>query len=223
MGIKSLLTVVVALCNVFLAGCDSYPRDPDSSLEKAKMSGLRVGAIHSPPWVEVRESRITGVEADIIKNFSQSIGTGVEWMSGSESDILSILEQGELHIVIGGLTRKTPWRKRVGLTNPYKKESVVVCSTNSVPVPRQIERMPVAVEKGSATIADVKKQGGTPVIVDSLNGYQGLVAVPENEAEATGCGPQTLRLVIHKHVLAVPKGENGLLVALENYLNAQGY
>lgn len=221
MRIKSWFTSV--LCLTLLAGCDSYPKDPDSSLRKAKQSGLRVGAIHSPPWVEVRQGSVTGREAEIVEGFAKSIGSHVEWMTGGESEILPILEQKELQIVIGGLSKETPWRKRVGLTNPYKKESVVVCSTDSTPVPKRIEHLPVAVERGSATIADVKKKSGVPVIVDSLSGYQGLVAVPEDQMKKVQCGSQKLRLVRHQYVLAVPKGENALLAALESYLNDNGY
>ena len=212
-----------AFCAILLAGCDAFPRDPNGALDEAKDDTLRVGAVSSPPWMMVDNGRVTGVDADLIRGFAESIGTKVEWVSGSESELLPILEHHELHLVAGGLVKATPWKKRVGLTNPYRREKVVVCSTNGGSLPDEIEDLPIGVKKGSSVIAEVTKKEGVPVVLDSPIGYLGLVAVHHRDMKKAGCGPARLTIAVHDHVMAIPKGENGLLMALEEYLSAEGH
>lgn len=81
----------------------------------------------------------------------------------------------------------------------------------------------MAVKEGSAIAADVKHKEGIPVPKASLQSHAGLIAVYQRQAQHYGCGDQQLKIASRKHVLAVPKGENGLLVALEEHLDASGY
>ena len=207
----------------FLSGCESYPNDPKNSLEEAKAKKLRVGFIEAPPWIWVEDGEVKGIEAEIVKGFAENINTEVEWIKGTEEELMPLLEAFELHLVVGGLTQSTPWKKHVGLTGPYKKEKVVVCNTNGDEIPKEIEDHPVGVKKGSAIGAYVKKKNGIPVFQDSLQTYQGLVAVYEYELDAFDCSASQLSIHTERHVIAVPKGENNLLMTLEEYLNGAGY
>lgn len=136
---------------------------------------------------------------------------------------MPLLEEFELHLVAGGLTANTPWKKHVGLTGTYKKEKVFICNTTGELIPEEIEGKKVGVKKGTAVGAYVKKKKGIPVFVDSLEAYKGFIAVYEHEREKFRCHDSYLTIHTERHVLAVPRGENNLLMTLEEYLNEAGY
>lgn len=216
MGLTSILISVFLLA----AGCDRYPEDPQGSLEVAKLHGLKVGVTHT---VLPGRGELPGREVDLIKGFADQLGTDIRWTQGSESHLLRILQEGELHLVLGGITSKSPWRTHLGLSKPYYKEQVVVCSTDETPIPKNLEGVTVAAQSGSWHLADLKRRGARPTSVDVLSKHEGLVAVDMHELDDVGCGDATHLLTRHKHVAAVPKGENALLVAFEEYLHEQGY
>jgi polar amino acid transport system substrate-binding protein len=220
---KRLCLIAAFVAVVTTLGCDGFPNDPSGSLREAQQNGLRVGVIHAPPWADVRGQQPEGIEIELVRRFAESIGARVEWMQGEERDLMLILQERELHLVVGGVTKSTPWARHVGLTDAYKKEKVVVCSTTNESVPKDLEEIPVSVKRGEATAAYVKQRGGRPVAFNTLTGYQGLVAAPERDANRLGCGKERLVIETNHHVIAIPKGENGLLMKLEEYLNAAGY
>lgn len=103
---------------LFLA-CDHYPKDLRNSLEKAKGGTLLVGYTENPPWVVKSEKGLEGIEVGIVRGFAKSINAEIEWVEKNEQALLSELEHHNLHLVIAGLTRNTPWKQRVGVTNAY--------------------------------------------------------------------------------------------------------
>ena len=93
------------------AACDGYPRDPRGTLDRARGGELRVGVIDAPA---------TARERDLIAAFAADIDANVSWRGGSEHDLLTALEHGEVDVVAGGgLVEGTPWRERVALSRPY--------------------------------------------------------------------------------------------------------
>ncbi len=220
---KPALICAYLLLVTGLAGCDTYPKDPLSTLEEAKSEGLAVGVIQAPPWVEMAGGDLRGMEVDLVKGFAKTLGTEINWVRGSETELMRILEAHELHVVIGGLSARTPWKKSVGLTNSWIKENIIVCHTTPGPLPDEIKGLSVAAIKGSAVIADVKNKDAVPNPVDSFAGYSGLMAMSELDSARAECGSDTRVIKTNKHVIAVARGENALLMALEEYLNAAGY
>lgn len=207
-----------------LISCQPYPKDPAHSLQDARAEKLLVGAVHAPPWVIVRDENISGREVTLMNEFADTLGTEIEWVRGNQEELMSLLKAREIHIVIGGLTKSNPWKKHVGITRPYYKETVIVCSPAGQDVPLTIKGVTVAIEPGSPFAIDVRREGGTPVTADGNNGTSEFVAVEESDAGRAGClGMPRMTLSTHAHVMAVPPGENGLLMALEAYLDEQGY
>lgn len=90
-------------------------------------------------------------------------------------------------------------------------------------VPEEIEGHKVGVKKGSAVGAYVKKKKGIPVYLESLQEYQGLIALYENEFPKFGCSSANPSIKTEEHVIALAKGENNLLMTLEEYLNEAEY
>lgn len=112
---------------------------------------LRVGASVSSDRVQLQAGEPIGPEPDLIHGFADSLGAQVRWRVDGEEELVTAMEHGEIDVMIGGLTARSPWADKIALTRPY--------------------------------------------------------------ASSTDHG-QTA-----EHVLAVPLGENAMLVALERYLD----
>ena len=179
---------------------------------------MRVGVVEAPPWVTHDGDAAGGVEADLVRRFADELGADVEWIWGREQDHLEALERFELDLVIGGLTQATPWRGRVGLTNPYFTDTLRIGVPPGTPPLRNLEGARVAVGPGSALAATLEERGAEPVPTDSLAGAGLPVAAPAWELQRWGFDQTEIELGQAHHVLAVPPGENGWLVRLETFL-----
>lgn len=120
----SHLRKVLAVClgTVMLAGCGSIPADPEDTLERAENDTLMVGLSEHPPWTSVSASgEVSGSEVDLVKGFADSINATIEWHVAPESILASQIQEGELDIIIGGLTDSSPWMTHMALTRPYQE------------------------------------------------------------------------------------------------------
>lgn len=109
----------IALSTV--TGCGiSIPTDPDGSLARIHDGILRVGVSHSEPWVYLHdEAKPTGTEVELVKEFADSLNSQVQWTPGGEASLMESMNNGELDMVVAGLTDKTPWAENAGITRPY--------------------------------------------------------------------------------------------------------
>lgn len=103
-----------------VTGCvEHFPGDPEGTLTRVTGDTLRVGASANPPFVDSDGARITGSEVRLVEGYALTLNADIEWLQGGEEDLMERLEHGELDLVIGGLTDKTPWTTKAGLTRPY--------------------------------------------------------------------------------------------------------
>ena len=106
---------------VALTGCGMrIPADPHGSIERIEGGTLRAGATEQPPWGDVHDAgEPTGSEPEMVEEFAEQLDARVEWTTGSEADLLTALERGELDLVVGGFLDDTPWTDRGAVTRPY--------------------------------------------------------------------------------------------------------
>lgn len=103
-----------------LAGCGmSIPADPDGTLDRVSGGELRIGASPDPGLVDVESSTPTGPLPDLAEKFAATLDAEPEWTVGSEETLVGMLEAGDLDLVIGGFTEKTPWIDKAGITRGY--------------------------------------------------------------------------------------------------------
>lgn len=120
--VRVLLTGL--LTAALLGGCGvSIPTDPDGTLERVRTSGeLRVGVSPHPPFTTLPESPGAapgGTEVDLVAEFARAQGAEAVYVVEGEEELVRLLEEGELDVMVGGLTTRSPWSKKVGLTRPY--------------------------------------------------------------------------------------------------------
>lgn len=110
--------VLAALC-LALSAC-TIPADPDETLDRVQERGtLRVGASPSGELVVLDGDQVSGTEAELAEDFAESVGATVEWRTGGEEELVKAMERGEIDLLIGGLSKKSAWSPKVGMTRPY--------------------------------------------------------------------------------------------------------
>lgn len=111
---------------LLLSACGAIPADSEGTLDRATGGTLVVGVSEHRPWTTIEDSgAITGTEADLITGFAESIDAEIEWHTGPESVLADQTEEGELDVVIGGLTSEAPWSDKMALTRPYSGDQVM--------------------------------------------------------------------------------------------------
>lgn len=214
------LFIVVAL-TFWGISCSDLPRDPKDTLHHVQGGRLRVGLVERPPWVIRTNGEPAGAEVELIRRFAHEISATPEWHWGSEQTHMEALKEFELDLVVGGITDQTPWYKEVGLTSPYFKDKIMVGVPASMPAPKEIKGLQVAVKNGEATAAYLENKGAVPVRVDNIRQENIPLASPEWQLEKLGFSLTDIELNKEQHVMATPPGENGWIKRLDEFLSSQ--
>ncbi len=214
----ALLCVFAAV--ILCAGCDGIPRDPESSLRRVLERGtLRVGASEAPPWVvRGEDGSAGGAEGVLVTEFACSLGVEIEWRWDSAERNLVSLEAYELDVVVAGLSKASPWSKRAGMTMPYYTVTDVVGVDPLGPVLEDLDGVTVGVRPASALARTLRSRGATPVEHPDLRRAPPPVACARWEAQGMGLRSSGIELGTREQVMAVPLGENALLMRLESFL-----
>jgi polar amino acid transport system substrate-binding protein len=118
--VRRLVLLAVALTVLLTAGCGTFPADPEDTLQRVTGGILRVGVSPNPPHTEVRgPADPEGSEVVLVRDFAASLPAEIQWTVGGEEMLILALENGDLDLVIGGLTADTPWTKHAAITKPY--------------------------------------------------------------------------------------------------------
>lgn len=119
-------TKLLPLLLFLFFACDDFPRDSADSFEEAKKSGLHVGVAINPPFTEFEKGNFTGIEVELIKQFARENNLKLKFVQASESQLIKKLEKHQLHLLIGGIDKKTLWSKKAGLSKSYDKKHVIL-------------------------------------------------------------------------------------------------
>ncbi|MCW4386644.1 transporter substrate-binding domain-containing protein [Salinibacterium sp. SYSU T00001] len=96
------------------------PTDPNGTLDRVTGGVLRVGVTPYEDRVVLHENGPpSGVEVELVKDFAETLDADVDWQSGSEGQHVRALEDHELDLIIGGISDRTPWSSKTGVTRPY--------------------------------------------------------------------------------------------------------
>jgi polar amino acid transport system substrate-binding protein len=202
-----------------IGGC-GWPRDAGHTLDDVRGGVLRVGVTENAPWTEVADDdAVRGVEVTLVQRLADSLDATVEWYPGAESELMAALKHRVLDLVIGGLTDSAPWVKEASLTRPYVTIRTVVAARPGVAVPKDLAGTRVAARAGSEDVALLIAEDAVPVAVAEPAEADGLpVVLDEWEVETAGLAASRHTLAEHKHVMAVPLGENGFQTTVERFL-----
>jgi polar amino acid transport system substrate-binding protein len=213
------LTVALLLAAI-AAGCQ-YPRDPDGTLNRVDGGVMRVGVTAADPWVLLDgDQPVGGAEVELARRFARDVGARIAWVHGSEEELVDAAKEGQVDLIVGGLTSKSRWKKDVAFTRPYVEARAVVGIPPGESYPDDFAGVPVAVELGSEEEGLLEQRTDARVVpVRDLGARRGQpAAVPHYLLDDLGLTDSGTELDKSKHVMAVKLGENAFLVRLERFL-----
>jgi polar amino acid transport system substrate-binding protein len=210
------LALAVAVSVLVIAPACGLPRDPEGTLERARGGVMRVGIAARDPWTRLEQGRPAGIEVELVKAFARHIDAEIEWVAGSEADVVEALVVHEVDLVVAGLTSTDPWSSEVTFTHPYYTSDVRVGSPDAGV--EDIAGLEVAVERGTEAAGVLEKTDAIPVRVDDIAEADGAAAVENWLLDDLGLVDTGVRLSESDHVMAVAAGENAFIVALERFL-----
>jgi polar amino acid transport system substrate-binding protein len=204
--------LAVLLLAFAVAGCQ-FPRDPEGTLDRVRGGTLRVGVAPVEPW--------TAVERQLLREFARTLEADVEWVEGTESELIEALDGRQLDVVIGGFTRRSVWMNEAALTRPYLTTQTVIAAPDQATADRLSEDLGgerIMVEASSPEAAKLEMDTDAVVVpVKEVRG-DGPAVVESYELEDLGLVRTDAELDEHEHAMAVSMGENAMLVALDRFL-----
>jgi polar amino acid transport system substrate-binding protein len=217
------LTVAALALAVGLAACQ-YPRDPEGTLDRVEGGTLRVGVIEDPPWVDLFGPEPAGVEPELVREFAAGIDADVEWVRGPEAELVETMRGFQLDLIVGGLTRATPYATEVAVTRPYVDTEIEVGVPAGTELPGALGGVEIWVERNSEAAALLKQEeeDAVPLVFDRLEQIDGPALLHTYEIEVLEYERTDHILRDDEHAWAVPQGENAFMVEVEEFLLDQG-
>jgi polar amino acid transport system substrate-binding protein len=173
--------------------------------------------------VRKRGGEPEGIEPDRIRHFARGIGARVEFSWSMIDDALAALEVYELDVVLGGLTPRSPWKGRVGLSLPYHVERVVVGVPAGAPALETLDGAEIGCEPGTLSALWLRESRALPVPLDRALESRLPVAAGDWKIRRLGLRATDHVLGENERVIAVAPGENALLTAIDrSLLSARG-
>ena len=201
-------------------GCQ-YPRDPDGTLNRVEDGVMRVGVTDSDPWVLLEGGEPSGgAEVELARRFARDLGARIEWVQGSEEELVDAAKEGQVDLILAGLTSKSRWKKDVAFTRPYVETRSVVGAPAGRSYPDDFAGVPVAVELGTEEEGLLEQRTDARVVpVTDLASRAGEpAAVHDYLLDDLRLADSGKELGSAEHVMAVKLGENAFLVRLERFL-----
>jgi polar amino acid transport system substrate-binding protein len=217
--VKSCLAVLLTVLLSLLASCAEFPKDPEGTLNRVRGGVLRVGVSENPPWTSLINGRPAGIEAQLVEELASDLKANIEWVPGSETQLMAALRRFELDLVVAGLDEESPWTGRVGFTKPYVRTTSLVGAPPGTPAPLSLSGQEVAVRRGDPIAERVRDEGGRPVPAEALPLPGKLIAGEDWQLAVWAYQPTRFVLKEHRRVVAAPPGENGWIVHLQRFLS----
>jgi polar amino acid transport system substrate-binding protein len=218
------LIAAVALGVAGAAGGCQFPDDVEGTLDRVQGGELRVGVVEDPPWVALGTGDPSGVEPELIREFAAEQDAEIVWVEGTLDELTAAMRGFQIDVLIGGLTRASPYATEVALTRPYVDTEVELGAPPGTEVPDELGGVEVWVERSSEPAALLREEedDAVPIFFDALGEIDGLALLDTYEIDAIGYERTDYILRDDEHAMAVPNGENAMLTELEHFLLDRG-
>lgn len=215
---RSLNVPALLLVPLCVAAACGLPRDADGTLDRVHHGVMRVGMVVDTPWV-TDSAGAGGVEGRMIRELARELGARIEWVRGTQSDLLETLHHREVDAVVGGLTAASPWAKEVALTLPFYTDTVAVSPPPGSGALSTLEGITVGVHAGDPIAGVIREKGGEPVQHAALDTVRSAIAAPTWTLDGLHrTADRNMILAQNPHVIAVSPGENAWMMRVEKVL-----
>ena len=231
---RYILTTLILLAAVCL------PIQASTVDEVIERGELRVAISAFEPWViKDEKGNLSGFEIDVAKKVAEDMGVKAVFTLVPWEEIISILENGNVDVIIAGMSITPQRALHVDFSVPYADSGVTIATnthlTKHIKSLKQLDQADIKIATVSDTVSDKlvasmfsnaqQQQFKTPEDVESalnngkVHAFVGSDPLPKfmalrhpNSIDA----PLSKPLLAYKAAMAVKKGDQALL----NYLNA---
>jgi polar amino acid transport system substrate-binding protein len=130
----------------------------------------------------------------------------------------------QLDVVVGGITRSSPYAKEVSITAPYVDTEIQIGVPPGSDIPDDLGGVEIWVERGSEAAALLRQEedDAVPLYFDQVEEVDGPALLDTYEIDALGYDRTDYILRDDEHAMAVAPGENAFQVELEYFLLDRG-
>ena len=216
------------LCACALAvlnACEDYPRDARGTLDRVEGGVLRVGISHHPPWICITignagRMEVGGIEAALLKQWARQLDARIEWLTGTERDLVAALDSDLADVIAAGFDGDTAWGRRVALSRPYATVRLVLATSGGRDVAPERTGAEVTFHEGRLQVAAAIRQAGATPRPSSTPLSTLPAAVYDFELPAGAPHAAFDSGAEERRVFAVAAGENAFLLALDRFLHS---
>ncbi len=104
-----ILGLALAAGAIGLSGCD-LPKDPESTLRSVTGKTLKVGLLVDP-------AHLHDEDGQAIARLGQALSADISLQRAAPDILVTKLETGDIHLLVGDLPKDTVLAKRLGLSN----------------------------------------------------------------------------------------------------------
>ncbi|MBD0273282.1 MAG: hypothetical protein ICV73_15315 [Acetobacteraceae bacterium] len=157
-----------------------------------------------------------------MRAWAASVGARIEWVPGSEAQLVQALQRNAVDVAIAGFSDDTPWGGRTGQTQPYLNAEATVGAAPGATVPRDWDGVEVRYDRRRPDFAAaIRGIGAVPVPADP-GGMAPFAATYAPELAALGLVPTGKTLTTERRIVATAPAENALTLALDRFLLPRG-
>lgn len=212
-------SILIIFAALVLAGC-RYPVNIERPMADMQGGEVNIGLSENPPWVINTDQGPAGLEVEIIRALAEKMDATINWHWDSEGNLLAALSQHQLDLVIGGLTQDSNVSTLAAPTKAYYQSHYSVGVPESASLPSNLEGVEVAVPAVNHIAHALKKEGAIPRPTTDLGTYNEAVANPSWWLHAHNYQVGDWEIATDHHVMALPKGENAWMLAVQRHLNS---
>jgi ABC-type amino acid transport substrate-binding protein len=205
--------------SIALGGCGSFPKDADRSLERARSGEtLHVGWTPAEPWVTPGDGgEPAGIEPDLIRAWAASHHIRIDWVLGSETELVQALQENAIDLALAGFTDAQPWGAKIGLTQPYLETEIVVGVSPNTEQPASWIDVPIRYPRGRPHFAALIRRLGAKPEPAQPGQLAPIGAAYREELSSLGLIP-TKTLASAARVIATAPGESALTFDIDRFL-----
>lgn len=156
--ILALLTVVMV---VVFVGCGKEKEV--KTTEKVYVIGTNA---EYPPFEYLENSKIVGLDPDIMEEFSKRMGFQYKWANMNFDGLISALQTRKVDIVIAGMSISDERKKYINFSTPYISPAMcyIALKTSPMTIIEDLENKRFGIELGTTEEDIVKKVPGAVIV-----------------------------------------------------------
>lgn len=161
----ALLALSLTACGGAAASSVAKGCQPESTFKTINAGFLTVAAPEFPPFSSNKDGKLTGVDADVIKEFATKNCLDIKVESTAYAGTIPAVQSGRADVAIGCYYRTAIRADIVSLSDPIYTDQMGIISESGVKNIKDLESLKVGTVDGYLWVQDMKKVMGANLTI----------------------------------------------------------